>query len=76
MVVAVQAMLGITGDDRPWNGNPINPQHRITDPEWTNYTRAMSLVYCAAFTSVDIRVLFNLENPGVDGHDDPWCVHL
>ena len=26
MVVGVQAMLGITGDDRPWNGNPINPR--------------------------------------------------
>ena len=23
MIVAVQDMEGITGDDRPWNGNPI-----------------------------------------------------
>lgn len=46
----------------------------ITDPEWTKYTRLMSRVYCAAFTSVDIRILFNLENPGVDAHDDPWIL--
>ena len=73
-VVAVQAMLGITGDDRPWNGNPINPRYWITDPAWTNYTRKMSLDYCAAFTAAGTRVLFNLENPGVDGHDDDWIV--
>ena len=73
-VVGVQAMLGITGDDRPWNGDPIEPRYWITDPEWTNYTRTMSLEYCAAFAAVGVRVLFNLENPGVDGHDDPWVI--
>eukprot|EP01045_Picozoa_sp_COSAG04_P043902 COSAG04_NODE_14623_length_561_cov_0.893939_1_plen_28_part_10 len=26
----------------------------------------MAAVYCAAFTSVNVRVLFNLENPGVN----------
>jgi hypothetical protein len=75
-VVGVQAMLGITGDDRPWNGNPIDPKYWITDAEWTAYTRKMSLAYCAAFTSVDTRVLFNLENPGVDGQNDPCACRI
>jgi hypothetical protein len=74
MVVGVQAMLGITGDDRPWNGVPINPAYVISDAEWTNYTRRMALAYCAAFTAVDTRVLYNLENPGVNGMDDPWIL--
>ena len=69
LVVGVQAMLGITGDDRPWNGNPIDPKLWITDAQWTAYTRKMSLEYCAAFSAVGMRVLFNLENPGVGGHD-------
>jgi hypothetical protein len=30
MIVGVQDMEGITGDDRPWNGNPIEPRYFIT----------------------------------------------
>ena len=73
-VVAVQAMLGITGDDRPWNGVPIHPEYWITDDEWTNYTRKMALGYCASFSAIGVRVLYNMENPGVNGTDDPWIV--
>lgn len=29
-IVAVQDMEGITGDDRPWDGNPIEPRYWIT----------------------------------------------
>lgn len=74
MVVGVQAMLGITGDDRPWAATPINKSYVITDSEWTNYTRVMSQAYCAAFTKTGRRVLFNLENPGYNGTDDPWVL--
>jgi hypothetical protein len=66
MIVGVQDMEGITGDDRPWNGNPIDPHYWITDAEWRAYTRKMAAVYCAAFSSINVRVLFNLENPGVN----------
>jgi hypothetical protein len=66
MIVAVQDMEGITGDDRPWNGNPIEPRFFITDAEWNAYTRKMAAIYCAAFSSVNVRVLYNLENPGVN----------
>ena len=30
MIVGVQDMEGITGDDRPWNGNPIESRYWIT----------------------------------------------
>ena len=78
-VVAVQAMLGITGDDRPWNGNPINPRYWITDPAWTNYTRKMSLDYCAAFTARHARPVQPREprrgrpRRRLDRGAVPWC---
>ena len=67
-------MLGITGDDRPWNGVPINPELWISDAAWQRYTHAMARAYCAAFGTAGMRVLFNLENPGVGDHSDPWVV--
>ena len=70
MIVAVQDMEGITGDDRPWNGNPIDPRHFITDAEWNAYTRKMAGVYCAAFSSVNVRVLFNVSTATDCPHAD------
>ena len=73
-VAAVQAAFGITGDDRPWNGVPINPAYWITDVQWKNYTRHMALYFCKAFTAIHMPVLFNLKNPGVNHDDDQWVV--
>ena len=73
-VVAAQAAFGITGDDRPWNGVPVKPGQVISPQQWKNYTRAMAMVYCDAFSEVELPVLYNLENPGYDHSDDQWIV--
>jgi hypothetical protein len=42
-ILAMQVALGITGDDRPWNGVPVNKSFMISDADWGNYTKVSSL---------------------------------
>lgn len=56
--------MGITGDDRPYAGTPVNADYIITPEQWKNYTKTMAMVYCDAFASINRPVLFNLDNPG------------
>eukprot|EP00937_MAST-01D_sp_MAST-1D-sp2_P002452 g2452.t1 len=75
-VLAVQAAFGITGDDRPWNGVPVEAQYRISDAQWANYTRTFALdVFCAEYHNTSIGLLVNLDNPGVNQSDSSWFLH-
>ena len=56
--------MGITGDDRPYAGTPVNADYIIPPEQWKNYTKTMAMVYCDAFASINRPVLFNLDNPG------------
>eukprot|EP00756_Hemistasia_phaeocysticola_P062336 Hpha_TRINITY_DN5775_c0_g1::TRINITY_DN5775_c0_g1_i3::g.147594::m.147594 len=72
MIAAVQVPYGITGDDRPWNGVPINPSFVISDAEWVEYVRTMALQTCPIFADKGLSVLFNLENPGRNDSSDEY----
>lgn len=77
-VLSVQAAFGITGDDRPWAGTPLNSSLEISPADWRNYTRTFARRYIAAFTGTDFALLFNLENPSVyvNQSDDKWAIEL
>ena len=42
-IFCVQAMFGSTGDDTPWHGTPINGSYDISESEWWEYSKNMSL---------------------------------
>jgi len=75
-VLAVQAAIGITGDDRPWNGIPVESEYVISDAQWANYTRTFALdVFCAAYRNSSTGLLINLNNPGRNQSDSDWLLH-
>lgn len=53
---------------------PINRSLVITDQEWKVYSRKMALIACSSFAAVELPVLFNLDNPGLNQRDGPWIV--
>lgn len=73
-VVGYQHAEGITGDDRPWDGVPINRSLSINDADWKVYSRKMAMIACTSFAAAGIPVLFNIDNPGVNQSDAGWIV--
>ena len=72
-VLAVQLALGITGDDRPWAGVPVDPRFRISAAQWANYTRTFALdVFCPEYRNTSIGLLVNLDNAGYNQSDSAW----
>ena len=75
---AVQAVAGITGDNRPWNGvvkcmNATAPgctsNQTMSAAAWMNYSRAVADMYIDAFLPTGIPVIANLHEgfSGADG---------
>eukprot|EP01084_Bolivina_argentea_P265883 450823_1 len=64
-IFAVQAMFGCTGDDRPWNGNPINESYNITADEWWEIEKPWAKYICNLYnngmnsTFPNLLLLFN-----------------
>ena len=75
---AVQAVAGITGDNRPWNGvvkceNASVPgctsNQTMGAAAWMNYSRAVADMYIDAFLPTGIPVIANLHD-GFSGQED------
>lgn len=66
---AVQAVAGITGDNRPWDGVVVDPKDNITAAEWIAYSRSVAEMYLDVFTPTGIPVIANLHD-GFSGQSD------
>lgn len=53
---AVQAVAGITGDNRPWDGVPQNSSDAISAAAWEVYSRAVADMYVAPLLTFRPRV--------------------
>eukprot|EP01043_Picozoa_sp_COSAG02_P052438 COSAG02_NODE_5649_length_4152_cov_2.423143_2_plen_613_part_00 len=75
---AVQAVAGITGDNRPWNGvvkcedasvPGCTTNQTMGAAAWMNYSRAVADMYIDAFLPTGIPVIANLHD-GFSGQED------
>ena len=71
-VWAVQAVAGITGDNRPWNGSPAHSADDISASEWMDYTRKVADIYIDAFLPTHIPVIANLHEGFSNQRDQGW----
>eukprot|EP00935_MAST-01C_sp_MAST-1C-sp1_P001982 g1982.t1 len=69
---AVQAVAGITGDNRPWNGVPADPADDISPSDWMAYSRKIADMYIDAFTPLGIPVIANLHDGFSGQQDQGW----
>ena len=81
---AVQAVAGITGDNRPWNGvvkceNASIPgctsNQTIGAAAWINYSRAVADMYIDAFLPTGIPVIANLHDGFSGQMDNGWFLN-
>jgi hypothetical protein len=78
---AVQAVAGITGDNRPWNGvvkcvNASVPgcdsNQTMSAASWMNYSRHIADLYIDAFLPTGIPVIANLHDGFSHQKDNGW----
>ena len=77
---AVEASLGITGDSRPWKGEPVHAEQQISQDQWIAYNHKLTRIYVDAFQPTGIPVIANVENPGfTDGQglgQSAWFLNM
>ena len=73
---AVQAVAGITGDNRPYNGVVADPSNAITAPAWINYSRFVAEMYVDAFLPSGIPVIANLHDGFSKQQDQGWFLRM
>ena len=82
---AVQAVAGITGDNRPWDGvvkceNASIPgctaDQTMHAAAWINYSRAVADMYIDAFLPTGIPVIANLHDGFSEQMDNGWFLAL
>ena len=71
-VWAVQAVAGITGDNRPWNGVPKYAEDAITASDWMAYSRKIAMYYIDVFLQTGIPVIANLHDGFSGQQDQGW----
>ena len=71
-VWAVQAVAGITGDNRPWNGVPQHAVDAIAASDWMAYSRKIAMYYIDAFLPTGIPVIANLHDGFSGQQDQGW----
>ena len=71
-VWSVQAVAGITGDNRPYNGVAVDPAEAINASTWEEYSRRVAAMFIDAAAPLGLPVTANLHDGFSGQQDQPW----
>ena len=71
-VWSVQAVAGITGDNRPYNGIAVDPAQAINASTWETYSRRVASMFLDAATPLGLPVTANLHDGFSGQQDQGW----